>query len=374
MVVNQLQRMRFMTGNIKKPSMYLDQNALDELRKRGRDDHFSALKDKYSFVYSNSTLREIHKAGVNADDSEKIAEFIILLTKLEATYFQLPDISSNFDARPYECNDTPCNVYLRFLDEDLRYDEFTQPMEKIGLAVHNGIGDYEQFGDTQISSMLALKDFLSDKLATLELEGANCTDENAKSHLEAFIDLYRQRMQSLESQLHDFKKDVRLVNEKFREANQDQSMSKAFRDAYCINVDNLKKIEGFNALNRIFSYLDEVKPENLLQIKEIYKDIFDEDKRIFNRIFIIYDFLNLIGYYPDESLNKENKLLRSNLDRSHATLGCFCDILVTHDKRFIKKIKVIYEHFNIATKIYDIKVLDDQTSFKVLYDLVEEII
>lgn len=222
--------------------------------------------------------------------------------------------------------------------------------------------------------MLALKDFLSDKLATLELEGANCTDENAKSHLEAFIDLYRQRMQSLESQLHDFKKDVRLVNEKFREANQDQSMSKAFRDAYCINVDNLKKIEGFNALNRIFSYLDEVKPENLLQIKEIYKDIFDENKRIFNRIFIIYDFLNLIGYYPDESLNKENKLLRSNLDRSHATLGCFCDILVTHDKRFIKKIKVIYEHFNIATKIYDIKVLDDQTSFEVLYDLSEGII
>lgn len=234
MVVNQLQRMMSMTGNIKKPSMYLDQNALDELRKRGRDDHFSALKDKYSFVYSNSTLREIHKAGVNADDSEKTAEFIILLTKLEATYFQLPDISSNSDARPYECTDTPCNVYLRFLDEDLRYDEFTQPMEKIGLAVHNGIRDYEQFGDTQISSMLALKDFLSDKLATLELEGANCTDENAKSHLEAFIDLYRQRMQSLESQLHDFKKDVRLVNEKFREANQDQSMSKAFRDAYCI--------------------------------------------------------------------------------------------------------------------------------------------
>ena len=374
MVVNQLQGINFMTGDIKKPSMYLDQNALDELRKRGRDDHFSALKDKYSFVYSNSTLREIHKAGVNADDSEKIAEFIILLTKLEATYFQLPDISSNFDARPYECNDTPCNVYLRFLDEDLRYDEFTQPMEKIGLAVHNGIADYDEFGDIQISSMLSLKDFLLDNLATLELENVNCTDENTKPHLEAYIDLCHQRMQLLELQLYDFQKGVRLMNENFKEANQDQSISKAFRDEYRINVDNLKKIEGFNALNRIFAYLDEVKPESFPQLKELYKDIFDEDKRIFNRIFIIYDFLNLIGYYPDESLNKENKFLRSNLDRSHATLGCFCDIFVTHDQRFIKKMKVIYEHFNIATKIYDIKVLDDQTSFKVLYDLVEEII
>ena len=47
---------------------------------------------------------------------------------------------------------------------------------------------------------------------------------------------------------------------------------------------------------------------------------------------------------------------------------------MTHDKRFIKKMKVIYENFNIATKIYDIEVLDDQTSFKVLYDLAEGII
>lgn len=363
-----------MTGDIKKPTMYLDQNALDKLRKIGTDNHFSALKDKYSFVYSNSTLREIHKAGVNANDSEKIAEFIILLTKLEATYFQLPDISSNFDARPYECTDTPCNVYLRFLDEDLRYDEFTQPMEKIGLAVHNGIADYDEFGDIQISSMLSLKDFLLDELTILELESANCTDENIKPHLEAYIDLCQQRMQLLELQLHDFQKGVRSLNENFKEANQDQSMSKAFRDKYCINVDNLKKIEGFNALNRIFTYLDGVKPESFPQLRELYKDIFDEDKRIFNRIFIIYDFLNLIGYYPDESLNKENKFLRSNLDRSHATLGCFCDIFVTHDQRFIKKMKVIYEYFNIATKIYDIKVLDEQTSFEVLYDLSEGII
>ena len=128
-----------MTDDIKKPSMYLDQNALDELRKKGTESHFLALKDNYHFVYSSSTLREIHKAGINADNSEKIAEFLTILTKLEATYFKLPDISFNTDARPYECNDTPCNVYLNFLEEDLIYDEFTQPIEKTGLAIHNGI-------------------------------------------------------------------------------------------------------------------------------------------------------------------------------------------------------------------------------------------
>lgn len=363
-----------MAGDIKKPSMYLDQNALDKLRKRGTDDHLVALKNNYNFVYSRSTLKEIHKAGVNADDSEKIVEFLTILTKLEAIYFALPDISSDADARPYECSDAPCDVYLRFLDEDLRYDEFTQPMEKIGLAVHNGIKDYDEFGDAQIRSMLSLNDFWLDNLATLELESANCTDANIKPHLEAYIDLCHQRAKLLELEIQDFQKGVRSMNENFKEANQDQGMSKSFRDAYCINIDNLKKIEGFDALNRIFTYLDEIKPKNFPSLRESYKDIFDEEKRIFNRIFLIYDFLNLIGYHPDESLNKENKFLRSTLDRSHATLGCFCDIFVTHDQRFIKKMKVIYEHFNIATKIYDIEVLDDQTSFKVLYDLPEGIL
>lgn len=353
-----------MTGDIRKPSMYLDQNALDQLRKGGTDYHLLALKEDFNIVYSDSTLREIYKAGVNANDDNKTEEFLTILTKLDATYFKLPDISSDFDAKPYESTDKPRNVYLKFIDEDLRYDEFTQPMEKIGLAVYNGIGDYDEFGDNQISSMLALKKFLSDNLSILELESKNCTDENIKPHLEAYIDLCHQRMQLLELELHDFEKGVRFMNENFKEANQDQSMSKAFRDAYCINIDNLKKIEGSDALDNIFAYLDEVKPENSPQIRELYKDIFDEDKRIFNRIFIIYDFLNLIGYYPDESLNKENKYLRSCRDRHHAMLGCFCDIFVTNDERFIRKMKVIYEYFNIATKIYDIKVSDDQISFK----------
>lgn len=363
-----------MTENTKKSSMYLDQNALDKLRKKGTDAHFFALKDNYNFVYSNSTLREIHKAGVNANDSKKIAEFIIVLTKLSATYFQLPDISSNLDARPYECTDAPCDVYLKFVDEVLRYDEFTHPTEKIGLAIYNGIEDYDEFSDTQTNAMLALNSFLLDNLATLELEIENCDHENIKSYLETYINLCHQEVKVLEAKLDNFQKDVKFVNDKFKEANQVQSISNAFRNAYCINIDNIKKLEGLNALNRIFEYLDDVKPENLPQLRELYSTIFDKNERIFNRILIIYDFLNLIGYFPDESLNKENKFLRSNLDRSHATLGCFCDIFVTHDKRFIKKMKVIYEHFNIGTKIYDIEVLDDHTSFKVLYDLTENVI
>lgn len=363
-----------MIDNTKKLSMYLDQNALDKLKKKGTDAHFFALGDKFNFVYSDATLREIHKAGINANDSNKTADFIFILTKLKATYFQLPDISSNSDAQLYQCIDTPCDVYLRFVDKILRYDEFTQPMLKTGLAVYDGIKDYDEFGDSQINAMSDLNDFISDNFAAFKHEIENHTDEDVKSHLKPFINQGFQEIQVLASNLDDFEKDVKLMNENLKEANQDQSIVNTIREIYCINIDNLKKIEGLNALNRIFEYLDEVKPDNFPQLREAYSSIFNENERIFIRVSLIYDFLNLIGYYPDESLNKENKFLRSCLDRHHAMLGCFCDIFVTQDKRFVKKMKVIFEYFNIGTKIYDIEVLDDKTNFKAFYDLAEDII
>lgn len=352
-----------MADNTNKLSMYLDQNALDKLKKKGTDALFSSLRDTFNFVYSDATLREIHKAGINANDSEKIAEFIILLTKLEATYFQLPDISSNSDAQPYQCADTPCNVYLRLGDEVLRYDEFIQPMLKTGLAVYDGIKDYDEFGSSQINAMSALNGFISDNFAFFKHEIENHPDEDVRSYFEPFINQGFQEIQTLASNLDDFEKSVKLMNENLKEANQDQSIANTIRDIYCINIDNLKKIEGSNALNRIFEYLDAVKPDDFPQLREVYSSIFNEHERIFIRVSLIYDFLNLIGYYPDESLNKENKFLRSCLDRHHAMLGCFCDIFITQDKRFIKKMKVIFEYFNIATEIYDIEVLGDDINF-----------
>lgn len=356
-----------MTENIQKPYMYLDQNALDQLRKKGTEAHFLALKDVYTFVYSSSTLREIHKAGVNANDVNKTVDFLGVLTQLEALYLQLPNTYCDLNAQPNVTSDKPYNIYTRFIDEILRFDEFTHPMEIMGLAIYNGIKHYDEFSNSQINAMSVLKKFLLDNLAEITHEIENLHDERAKLHLELYVNQKLQQIESFEAEFDDFKNNVNFTSEKFKEANQDQSIVKTIREIYCINIDNLKKIEGFNALNRIFDYLDEVKPEDFPSLKVVFNNAFAENENISNRISLIYDFLNLIGYYPDEFLNKENKFLRSSLDRSHAMIGCFCDIFVTHDQRFIKKMKVIYEHFNIATEIYGIEVLKDQTIFKVIY-------
>lgn len=293
---------------------------------------------------------------------------------LDATYFQLPDTSYDYNARPYECDDSPCDLYAKYVDEVIRYDEFTKPMEKTGLALYDGVKDYSDSSNSEMNAILNLRDFLLNNLNALDKEIETCANKEAKLYFELVANKYRQEMKVFDSQLSDFKRNVAFVNEEFKKANQKESIHRAIRNTYCINIDNLKKIEGYDALNRIFKYLDKVSPKELPRLRESYSSIFDENIRIFIRISIIYDFLNLIGYFPDESLNKENKYLRSGLDRHHAMLGCFCDIFVTRDKRFIKKIKVIYEYFNLSTKIYNIEVLENSTSFKVLFDLTESVI
>lgn len=358
-----------MTEKTRKPAMYLDQNALDMLMKKGSDALFFELKEGFNIVYSDGTLREIYKAGYNACDSKESSKFIVALTKLDATYFQLPDISSNTDARPYECTDAPVDVFIRFLNEVVPFDEFTKPFEKVGLAIYNGVKDYDNFGNNLIATMCNLRSLSLENLNILEAELLNCGNDSIENHLRTAIDGYRKQFHELDSQLDEFQENVKYGMDSFKKANQINSIQKSFQKTYNINIDNLKKIKGADALNKIFDYLDQVKPKNAPSIRDLCKIIFDENERIFNKISHVYFLLNLIGYYSDENLNKEKRFLSSTLDGHHAQLGCFCDIFVTHDQKFAKKMKVIYEHFNIGTQIYDIDVLDNRITWKPLYNL-----
>lgn len=358
-----------MTENNRKPVMYLDQNVLDKLIKKGKDAHLLALKDKYHIVYSNGTLREIYKSATGAGDLRYAIEFITTLTILEATYFELPDIRSGNDAKPFESTESPCDMFLKFVNDVTPFDEFTHAFEKIGLTIYDGIEDYESFGNEQIKAMNNLRNFLINNLRELESELNICVDKNLKLQFETAINNCRNAIKELDNQIDEFKENVRVSLENFKEANKDGKLSERFRDEYNINKDKLEAIKGFDALARIITYIDEAKPDHLPSISDIVKVAYDDSIRIYQKIFILYDFLNLVGYYPDKKLNKEKEHLSSCLDRHHASLGCFCDVFVTQDKKFTKKMKVIYEHFNIATKIYDIEILDNGTTFIPQYDL-----
>lgn len=65
-----------------------------------------------------------------------------------------------------------------------------------------------------------------------------------------------------------------------------------------------------------------------------------------------YTLLNIVGYRADEIKPKNNKGLVNHLqDAIHSFYGGHCDFFVVMDKRMADKTRVLYEHFNISTKI-----------------------
>lgn len=357
-----------------KPAMYLDQNILDKLLKKATNEHLLSISSRWQIVYSEFTLGEIYKAVNNSKRESVKDDFLSLLTSLNAKFFCLPDVYINQKADAVSLSLTPREAYDLYLENRHSDKNLINLSNKQLLAIYDGIRDYDEFEMSLIQSMSDLKQDLYYGLETLNNELNTCSSNEEKTYIQGVIDSYNWELKNLESQFPDFEKNVKFTNDKFKEANQKLAINKSLRQTYNINIDNLKKIEGRNALIKIFEYLDKSKPYDLPSLgKEWYKIITDESLRVFARIGLIYDFLNLIGYYPDESLNKENRFFSSLADKNHAMSTCFCDIFVSNDTRFTKKVKVAFEHFNIATRIYSLEIYPDKFIFQPIYDIENEI-
>ena len=59
--------------------------------------------------------------------------------------------------------------------------------------------------------------------------------------------------------------------------------------------------------------------------------------------------LNTLGYYPDSKVHKERRFIAAMSDNSHASIASFCNILLSNDESFIKKVSAAYEYLEIST-------------------------
>lgn len=65
---------------------------------------------------------------------------------------------------------------------------------------------------------------------------------------------------------------------------------------------------------------------------------------------IVFDWLNLFGYYPDDLTQIER--VRSNCsDATHATYGIACDAILTSDKRFVKRAAAAMSALALKTEV-----------------------
>lgn len=66
--------------------------------------------------------------------------------------------------------------------------------------------------------------------------------------------------------------------------------------------------------------------------------------------------LNTLGYFPDSGVHKENRFVAASSDSGHASMASFCNVLLSRDVNFIKKVKAIYEFLDVPTAVHLVKV------------------
>jgi uncharacterized protein Veg len=65
----------------------------------------------------------------------------------------------------------------------------------------------------------------------------------------------------------------------------------------------------------------------------------------------IFEFLDMLGYWKDKYTEKSN--FARLMDARHTFFATFCDYFVSNDKRTRFKARVVYDYYNIGTKVVD---------------------
>ena len=89
---------------------------------------------------------------------------------------------------------------------------------------------------------------------------------------------------------------------------------------------------------------------NLQLIGEFIENEIKSAKTIDDQFTIVFAWLNLFGYYPDD-LTQKNKVRSNFSDANHATYAIACDGLLTLDKRFAKRAAAAIGALELKTEV-----------------------
>lgn len=334
-----------------KPLAYFDQNILDIFHKYIPEEHSVNVlfTEDFQVVYSDTTLAEIHKAGVNGKNPKYTDNFLDVLTRLNAQHISLMFVDGNVINRVFRSFETPKLHYEAFLD-NLKFNEFINPIQKTNLAIFGGIKDYDAFKGEHMESMQGLLDYLKTQIELMK------ESHYSDATVDAAINFYSAELKKLDGQMGDFNRNTESIFNEIAEKTENKPGHLAFRDHLNIDINRLKAIEPPNVLQKIAEYIF----NNNRELNQDIDSFFNLDKSyssperepfIFEKVTTIYTMLNLIGYYEDEKLKIEDKYFRSLHDMNHASYACFCEYFFTNDKRLIKKMQAAYEYLNIATEV-----------------------
>ena len=129
----------------------------------------------------------------------------------------------------------------------------------------------------------------------------------------------------------------------------------------CKQLIGLKKLIPFTSkeINNIpentvfWSCVERLKKSTVPKLKLIgneIENVIENEKTIDDKLLIVFTWLNLFGYYPD-NLTSIERIKFNYSDALHAAYGIACDAILTSDRRFAKRIKAAISALKLVTKV-----------------------
>lgn len=332
---------------IEKPLAYLDQNILD-LFVKGNAGLMDELSSKFHVVYSDETLKEIKRSGENA------FKFIEVLKQLEAYHIKINVEAGSFLIR----GDATVNsvnveyVYQDYLDrERAEEDEFIAAGNK---WLHKFFGgqsnlDLALLNEEQRTTFSAL-------VEKIESLGAEIDDE-----IPGLAEVIQEKKKQL---LADFEYSISEIESRMREDigdGIDWSGVKDFRGSIQLGPVELNNIESPDVVKKIWElvqkkekHFENITVEQFLSFNQAAAQP-ERALHTHEKIHAIYNMLNMIGYFPDTKQHNERGFISAQSDAIHASMAGFCQVVVSRDERFVKKLGAALENLNLNTQVFFVK-------------------
>lgn len=332
-----------------KMTAYLDHNILD-LFVKNTDLLFEAeLKEKYQIIYSDETLKEIRRSGVDG------SHFLEVLKNLNAMHLQIL-VTDRFEVTN--------QAILKETNPFDAFENYCANVEPIYLAMEKATAqtllkfyggrkesDFDEISNEQIESFDNLMNYMTDKFS--EIKHLTPGIESSVSTITK--DLQRSFREAIEQSTEMLQKNI--GNEV------DYSAVEMYRNHFKIGPKQLNNIEAPSVITKIWEIYKNLEGHENYSIEQFLgisrNLIYNREMFLHEKVTSTYNVLNVIGYYPDSKMKHERRFTAAMSDAGHASIGSFSDFIFSGDTAFIHKTRAAYEYLNVKTKVIEVIVNDD---------------
>lgn len=307
------------------PLVYLDQNILSEISKGQLHALFDQIcSGKMQLIYSHMHITETARRN-NQDFQIGVIQ---ALTAMNGAYIH--ERKLHFDKSPQirldECLANP-EVYDRI---SICLAQFTHKF----FGGQQG-KDFQFLLDAQQEAFADLMSELSKNIELLS-ESEKAEIQHLLPILEAFPNFSQQQFQEQSAKLSATLEDIPSP-ETFNGA-------KEFRGAMEIAPISMNNIRPPNIIQKIWDQVSasgkipsQISSASDFLEKGVWAHIKDGEPTSEDKIGSLYSLLNLMGYFPDEDLHKDNGFRSAMGDQIYASYAAFAQVFITCDERMAKK-------------------------------------